>query len=636
VTARDVSAPGGLDALLGRLPKWTLVGGKGGVGKTTCASALALRSASRGDVTLLVSTDPARSLGTAIGEPLGATPREIAGRSGLFAMQLDASAARDAFLTQWREILVTIVDRGTYLDREDIEGLVNAALPGVDETMGLLALAAIEAEPKWRRVIVDTAPTGHTLRLLSLPDTFRGLIGLLDVMQDKHRFMVSALTHRYRGDAADAFLKEMRRQVDALTKTLGDPGRSAAVLVTRPEPVVVAETARYAAALPGLGLTLAAVIVNAMPATLDEDTSRGLASLEPVSPEVPRFVVPRLESAPIGIEAIETWGLKLSALGSRRSAERVARKARVRAMNTPSASQPKAVLPIRSLTIVGGKGGVGKTTTACALALLNASPATPTLIVSTDPAPSIGDALGMEIGDAEIDLPEAPGLHARQIDATAAFDRMRREYRDRVDSVFQGLMGPGIDAPHDRRILRDLLSFAPPGVDEVYALAQLGETLEEARYSTIIVDPAPTGHLLRLLEMPAIAIDWTHRLLRLMLKYKELTSLGDAAAELLAFAKRTKAVAALLHDAERAGLLVVALDEPLVRAETVRLVGAVRERAIDVIGVFWNRAVAEPAPLDVEPPVRQFVAPACVPPPTGIDAIRAWASEWRELGGANA
>jgi arsenite/tail-anchored protein-transporting ATPase len=195
------------------------------------------------------------------------------------------------------------------------------------------------------------------------------------------------------------------------------------------------------------------------------------------------------------------------------------------------------------------------------------------------------------------------------------------------------LMGPGIDAPHDRRILRDLLSFAPPGVDEVYALAQLGETLEEARYSTIIVDPAPTGHLLRLLEMPAIAIDWTHRLLRLMLKYKELTSLGDAAAELLAFAKRTKAVTALLHDAERAGLLVVALDEPLVRAETMRLVGAVRERAIDVIGVFWNRATGEPVPLDVEPPVRQFVAPARVPPPTGIDAIRAWASDWRELAG---
>ena len=668
-----MSARGGIDALLDALPRWALVGGKGGVGKTTCAAALALRSAERGDRTLLLSTDPARSLGAAIGESLGPEPRPVAARPGLHAMQLDAGAAREAFLARWRDVLVTIVDRGTYLDADDIAGMVDAALPGADETMALLALAAIEAEPAWRRVVVDTAPTGHTLRLLALPDAFRALVALLDLMQDKHRFMVSALMHRYRRDAADAFLAEMRRQVDTLTTMLGDRGRTAMVLVTRPEAVVAAETARYAEALAGLGLGVAALVVNAVPpdapaepaatTALDAEPDATLhaepgaepdAKLDAALAGVPRYEVPRLAEPPIGVEKIEGWGRAVRALGAppirareapperhdtadpalghHHSSAVVIDPARPDEALAGPASETAATL-LLPLTIVGGKGGVGKTTTACALGVIAAAPESPTLVVSTDPAPSVADALGQPVGEREVAVAGAPGLFAQQLDASAAFERLRREYRDRVDGVFEGLMGPGMDAPHDRRILRDLLAFAPPGVDEVYALASLGETLAESRYAAIVVDPAPTGHLLRLLEMPAVALDWSHRLLRLMLKYKELTNLGDSAAELLAFAKRTKAVDALLRDHARAGVLVVALDEPLVRGETERLVGAVRDRGLRVLGVVWNRAAgAEPRSLAVEPPVRELVAPARAVPPVGVEALRAWAGEWRALG----
>src|SRR4029079_3780040 len=121
--------------------------------------------------------------------------------------------------------------------------------------------------------------------------------------------------------------------------------------------------------------------------------------------------------------------------------------------------------------------------------------------------------LDQPIGDAECEVQHARGLFARQMDAGAAFRSFRERYQERIDALFDGLVGVGVDASHDRGILRELLALAPPGIDEMYALATLGDTLEEGRYARIVVDPAPTGHLLRLLEMPTLALEWSHRLM---------------------------------------------------------------------------------------------------------------------------
>ena len=625
----------GLDALIDELPRWTLVGGKGGVGKTTCASALALRSASRGVRTLLIATDPARTLGDALGHQLGPDPAPVTGRPNLHACQLDAPAARAAFLGRWRETIVTIVDRGTYLDREDVEGLVDSAMPGADEVMALLALAELGRVASWERVFVDTAPTGHTLRLLALPDTFQALVELLGAMQEKHRFMVSALTHRYRSDEADAFLVEMQQQIDHLRQMLSDPARSAAVLVTRLEPLVAAETARYAEALGGLGIRVAAIVVNAL-LEPNEARSEAARTLSSVAPRVPRYSVPLIQPRSLGIDSLEAWGAAVEVW------EGVPREVDSGAGAPPRKQDSSERLPdhrpsaaptieVRPLTIVGGKGGVGKTTAACALAIAAASAERPILLISTDPAPSIADALDQEVGDEETSIAGAPGLIARQMDATAAFERMRRSYEARIDQVFEGLMGRNLDVSHDRRILRELLSLAPPGIDEVYALSLLGETLAEGRFSAIVVDPAPTGHLLRLLEMPGLALEWSHRLMRLMLKYREIGGLGNVAEEVLAFARRTRAVGELLADASRAAVLVVALDEPLVRSETVRLIAAVRSLGVEVAGILWNRATHRLAALPSDQHTAQFVAAATEPAPRGVDSLRQWHARWSPL-----
>jgi arsenite-transporting ATPase len=626
-----------LDALLARLPRTTLVVGKGGVGKTTCAAGIATALAAGGSRTLLVSTDPAAALANVMATPVEDTAAPVAGADRLDARQLSTPGLRREFLLRWRDTIADIIDRGTYLDRADVDGLVDAALPGADEIFALLALGELiaDAASPYARIVVDTAPTGHTLRLLALPDTFRALVAMLDAMQDKHRFMVRALTHRYRSDGADEFLAEMRRRIDGIRSALSDPSSVAAVLVARAEPVVAAETVRYAAALGEARIALAAVVVNALPSVLDETSREGVRMLETIGGDVAQLVIPVSTQAPRGIAAIS------HAVGSMTvRAGIVAGRATVtRAAGTVGQTAGRVVPGelTRALTIVGGKGGVGKTTVACALAIAAADDLdAPVLLVSTDPAPSIADALGETDApwsrrDEEHEPREVPGLVVRQMDATAAFARLRDAYQDRIDALFDSLVARGVDVAHDRAILRDLLALAPPGIDELYALSVLGDALHQGRFARIVVDPAPTGHLLRLIEMPALALEWSHQLMRLMLKYREVAGLGDAAQELLDFARRTRALDELLRDRARAGMALVALDEPVVRDETTRLVEAVRMRGVDVHAIIWNRVVDSPAPLPVEPFVAQVLAGATTPPPVGAAALRAWSRDWHRL-----
>jgi arsenite-transporting ATPase len=550
-------------------------------------------------------------------------------------MQLDPAVAHSRFLAKWRDKLITLFDRGTDLSDEESVGLIDSALPGIDESMALLTILDLEDEG-WTRLIVDTAPTGHTLRLLELPGSFSALLALLDAMQEKHRFMVQALTHRYREDDVDRFLESMRERLARFRAALTDPDRFAVVLVARAEAMVADESARYASRLSSMGLAPRVLVMNALPrGDIDDESSAALHDLEGAVPDAARFAVERLEQAPVGLVGIRRWGDAMRQLAAATPSNvRTQSGAPSRSSDGRSrgrATADVAALPwIAPLTIVAGKGGVGKTSVACALAIAAAGQGGRTLVVSTDPAPSISDALVQPIGDTITSVEGVDGLAAQQLDASAAFDRFRERYRERVDHLFDSLLRGAMDAAHDRMVVRDLLALAPPGIDELHALTVLGELLAEGGFATIVVDPAPTGHLLRLLELPQQALQWTHRLLRLMLDYREVVPLGEAAEELLAFARRTRAFDELLHDSERACVLVVTMDEPLVRDETTRLVESIRALGISVGGAIWNRASgSEPAPLPLERPLAHFESPVTVPAPRGVDALREWSASWR-------
>lgn len=625
------------EALVAQLPRTTLVLGKGGVGKTTCAAALALRASAESS-TLVLSTDPARALPTVLGEPLGATPRQVLGFANLRAQILDANALRERFLARWGAVIRMILDRGTYLDDADIGPLVDTALPGGDEIFGALALAELitgegsnaglshqdageSAQLAFATIVVDTAPTGHTLRLLNLPATFRALMRLLDAMQEKHRFMVRALTRAYRADQADAFLEEMTGLVNALDESLRDSTRCGAVMVTNAQPLVLDETRRYLNSLRELDIQVRAIVWNNV-----DDAVAGLPS------EATQYLVPHLEQWPIGKDGLERWLAALRRLQptvATASAKAVRSRSKPRATDATSDTDIAARMDalLRPLTIVAGKGGVGKTTVSAAIAL-HASSRWRTLVVSTDPAPSLADALAQNVPDADTPVQGVAQLFARQMDASAAFARMRETYQSRVDALFDALIARGVDLAHDRAIARELLTLAPPGVDEVYALSLLCDALFKDHYARVVVDPAPTGHLLRLLEMPQLALTWTHELMRLILKYKDIAALGDTARDLLDFARSLRALDALLRDESRAGVVIVTLDEPVVRAETERLGAEARKRGVALSALLLNRAERGAALPALQVPVH-FQAPAVAPPPMGVPALRSWTATWR-------
>jgi arsenite/tail-anchored protein-transporting ATPase len=457
-----------------------------------------LLSEEPGNRVLLISTDPARTLGTLLDRQLDHEPRPV---EAFHAMQLDPAAERTVFLDKWRETLVTLVDRGTYLDREEALDLVNATLPGGDESFGLLRLAAIAREDSWTHVVVDTAPTGHTLRLLAMPETMRALVRLLDAFQERHRALVKALTRRYRTDEVDRFLDEMREGIEALDRMLHDANRTTAVVITRAENVVAAETGRLVSELRSMRVHLSAIVV------IGNKPGDDITSLE---------VLRQSGKGAIWLEV--PW-----------HSPPAGRSTKSHAAGAPESLVGRAT----PLTIVCGKGGVGKTTVSCALAIALADAGFRTLLVSTDPAPSVADALDISVGDEE--TPIEANLAARQFDGEASFRKFRDEYGDRVAhavaSIAPGTSGGALD---------ELMSLAPPGIDELYALASLGDAITNGRYERVVVDPAPTGHLIRLLELPPVALEWTHQLMRLMLKYRDVAPLGDAAEGLLDFARHSR------------------------------------------------------------------------------------------------
>src|SRR5205814_3422424 len=238
------------------------VGGEGGVGKTTTAAAAALAAAERGRRVLLVSTDPAHSLGDALERRLSARPSRLPTRRGhLTAVELDADRALERWLAARRRPLRTIAARGTYLDEEDVDRLRALSLPGVDELIGLVELHRL-ATAAASDVMVDTAPTGHTLRLLAMPETLGRIAGVLGDMLAKHQFLGESLAGGHRRDAADALVAELEGEARALHALLRDPARSRFTWVLLPEPLAVAEARDGVRALEEAGITVDEIVVN--------------------------------------------------------------------------------------------------------------------------------------------------------------------------------------------------------------------------------------------------------------------------------------------------------------------------------------------------------------------------------------
>jgi arsenite-transporting ATPase len=306
------------------------------------------------------------------------------------------------------------------------------------------------------------------------------------------------------------------------------------------------------------------------------------------------------------------------------------------------------------LVLFGGKGGVGKTSAAATAArALARHRRSDVLLLSADPAHSLGDALGMRLGDDERPVPGAARLFARELDADRALAAARDKYRRAVDDLFDALRGRSrLDPAFDRAVVQDLIDLAPPGIDELFALVAVTDALvvraDEGR--TVVLDTAPTGHALRLLALPKQAREWVQALLAVLLKYREVVRPGRLAEELLQVAHQLRDLQALLKDGARTSFVAVTRPAELPRRETERLLHELAGLEVPVRALLVNaltppgcarcRRAARREAVEVDRLSRSWraltrgkgtmiLAPMVAPPPRGPSPLDAWGREWR-------
>jgi arsenite-transporting ATPase len=530
-----------------------------------------------------------------------------------------------------------------------VDRLLDLTPPGGDELIAWLEIDRLARETGCEVVVVDTAPTAHTLRLLASPDTLRRFAALLDRLDDRHREM-AAHFGRLGSDAAGTLIADLEAEGRALEERLRNPQTTTLTWVLLPEALAIAETRDALAALEAAGIPVRELIVNRVlpgggddcPLCQERRRAEAQAIREIRKTFADREIryLPEAEKEPRGKAALRTLtrtehgrpGTGTDRQGLKDPRLSLSVRVRPRSSVVPDGIAWLDALapPNLRLLFFGGKGGVGKTTcsAAVALALARRRKGARILLLSTDPAHSLGDVLNIRLGDDERSL--QANLVLRELDARGEFARWRERHGGEVDRVAGAFAAEGSG-------VGDLLDFTPPGLDELIAVSSLLDA--EAAHDLVIVDTAPTGHALRLLEMPELALSWDRFLLSLLLKYREAVGLGDLAAGLVDLSRSLKRLQTLLRDPVQTRFVVVTRAGELPRRETERLLGSLKRLGIAVPAVVVN-AVAPPGCPRCGGPARHLVprmanrrcaiieAPATFPPPRGARALAAWVRDW--------
>lgn len=241
--------------------KLILFGGKGGVGKTSCAVATAI-GLSRNFKTLLISTDPAHSISDSLEQKISFKQQQVKSVDNLSAIEITADEAIAAFKKQHQAEFKKFFDTSTNLDHEDIEQLMNLSIPGIDEIMSLKSILDFLEEGKYDKYVVDSAPTGHTLRLLASPTLLDEWIKVASKMRWKYRYMVTSFSGTYKPDEADNLLLNLKKSVKRIEKLLLDNIQCEFIPVCIPELMAIKETGKLVTNLEKLNIHPIQIIVN--------------------------------------------------------------------------------------------------------------------------------------------------------------------------------------------------------------------------------------------------------------------------------------------------------------------------------------------------------------------------------------
>ena len=535
-----------------------LFGGKGGVGKTTLSLLAATQFSSKRSV-ILVTTDPAGNL-----DDFGGTVPD-----GVTIETIDAPALWRAFLEENLDSLLELGDRGTYLDREELRQFFELSIPGVDELMGWSRIAELVSDSDGEIVVVDTAPTGHTLRLLSSSQHWHSMETVLESMQEKYREIVAHLTRTDMRDSLDDFLERFSSTISSSEELFSDRTRSAFVPVAIAEPWVVEQTVRLISEVNEAGLDTPFAVLNHTSVSCDcARCERRQGDESEARERIPIEIV----AAPRACALFRCYEDLRTYLDGRRIGE-------------PSKIAGKAISARgrideidRRLLFIVGKGGVGKTTIASSIAL-QASTERKTTLLSIDPAHSVTDVFTV------IEAPAS--LRVETIDTRTSWKNLEAEVGRAVSNAVSGMTPKGFQNVHDEAITRQLLEISPPGADEMFALIRILELWDDSSIERIVIDTAPTGHFLRLLELPEVAGEWVHQLMRITLRYREILSSTSLGEKLLDASKSLRRFSEMLKD-QQCAAIVVTRAEPIVISESLRLIEGVEKRGLQIAGIIAN------------------------------------------------
>ena len=536
--------------------------------------------------------------------------------------------------------------------------MLQLAVPGIDELIGLLEIVRLASTPPgFDVVVVDTAPTGHALRLLASPKAVRSLVNVLEALQHEHRIIREQLARVRAPDAADRLIAGLEREASDTHDMLLDRTRTRVRWVMLAEELAVAETMDALQALDGLGVSVHEIIINRVippgaPCPVcdrrREAEGKVIARLRRNAHLPPVRLLEAELKEPRGAAGLRRIGAELHS-----AVARTFRSASV----PPGTAAPRAISP-RPLSIgalrgtrllfCGGKGGVGKTTVAAAIALRLARdlPGQRVLLLSTDPAHSLGDVLVAPVSDAPRPVAGAPSnLSVRELDPPAALAARRLRLEASLQALAEAL-GRAEMGTMAGRGLTEVIDLAPPGIDELLGILSVIEA--RRTYEAIVVDTAPTGHALRLLEMPAVARDWVQALLRVLLKYRNIVRPGPFAADLIELSRQIRRLQDLLRDRDATRFVAVARAAELPRLETGRLLARLRRLRVSTPFVVVNALTLNPGRcagcraahgaerremtrigrLCREHRCAIIQAPLAVPPPRGVTALERWSRTW--------